>query len=283
MNHDSVVRPHFDRAYIHALAASYEWTENALGWISPGFAAKVKRYHPDADDRKRLTADQQASIYVSEWVVSPTDLTVDGHWNGNRSSYPAAFFKYVAEWAVLAKDSVYVRTFKEKKVYAALAKDLYTDKAAQMPPFKTYPTTGRVLGMRTLNVHANSAITGTDSYFGTLVATNVGNGNYEYRDAAQFHRPRTDVPWLQLVFVPTTQNTIDLQYTLWNEWNTTNNDQVPIHGRKKTLSFRYNLDNATCSGDISGAWSASNPYTTKGNGLSGVAVKMYFYTRIASP
>ena len=288
MNHDSVVRPHFDRAYIYALAASYEWTENVLSWISKDdFRNKVRDYTPP--DVAKLADDQQASIYISEWIINPINTAkLDGHWNGNRSGYAPAFGAFTTKW-VSSANSVYVNTFKTKKIYATLSKNLYTETVSEMPEFKVYPTTGTVFGMRTLKVHANSAITETDSYYGTLVATNVGNSDYAYRDASQFHRPRTDVPWQQLILVPAHQKSIDLQYTLRNEWaDWRKDDPVPIQGKKKTLNFTCHLANAACTGDISGGpWSKENPYTTKpDNGpfdVSGVAVTLYFWTLPAAP
>lgn len=283
MNHDSVVRPNFDRAYIYALAASYEWTENVLSWVSADFANKVKNYDPGSNADK-LAEDQQASIYISEWIENPLNKAdLDGHWNGNRSGYTLAFAAFTAKWTA-SSDSIYVSTFKNKKIYAALSQNLYTSNVGQMPAFKPYPTTGTVFTMRTLSVYANSAITGTDSYYGSLVGTNVGNGNYPYRDASQYHLPRTDVPWMQLILVPSSQSSIDLQYTLLNEYATTANQPVPIQGNKSTLKFTCNLANATCTGDISGGpWTQANPYSTKGNGLSGVLVKLYFWTAPVAP
>ena len=76
LNHDSVVRPRYDRAYVYALAASYEWAQNVLGWVSPGFAARVKAYNPSASDAKDLAYDQKASIYVSEWIENPAQHRV---------------------------------------------------------------------------------------------------------------------------------------------------------------------------------------------------------------
>ena len=283
MNHDSVVRPNYDRAYVYALAASYEWTQNVLSWVGPGFAATVKSYAPSANDAKDLAYDHQASIYISEWVQKPGNADVDGHWNGNRSGYLAAFLAFTAKWTA-SHNSVYVSTFKNKKIYSALSKNLYTSTAGQMPSFVQYPTTGKIFAMRTLNVYANSAFTGTDSYFGTLAGLNVGNGGTPYRDASQFHRPRTDVPWLQLTFVPASQRTIDFTYSLWNEWNTTNNDQVPIKGGQKQLAFRCSTADASCTGDISGGpWGQGNPFVTHGSGTSGVRVTLYFTVTPAAP
>jgi hypothetical protein len=284
MNHDSVVRPQYDRAYVYALAASYEWTLNVMSWIGPGFAGKVKSYAPSANDAKDLAYDQKASIYISEWIENPVNKAdLDGHWNGNHSGYTAAFAKFAAQWTA-SHDSVYVKTFKNKQIYAALSKNLYTSTVGAMPAFAQHPTTGTIFAMRTVSVYANSAFTGTDSYFGTLAASNVGNGGTPYRDASQYHRPRTDVPWLQLVLVPSTQPSIDFTYSLWNEWNTTNNDQVPIKGGQKVLSFRCSTANASCSGDLSGGpWTSSNPFETKGSGTSGVRVRGYFTVTPASP
>jgi hypothetical protein len=284
LNHDSVVRPRYDRAYVYALGASYEWTQNVLSWIGPSFAAKVKAYSPSSRDANDLAYDQKASIYISEWIENPLNTAnLDGHWNGNRSGYTSAFAAFSAKWTA-SHNSVYVSTFKNKKIYAALSKNLYTSTAGTMPPFTAHPTSGTVFAMRTVNVYANSAFTGTDSYFGLLAASNVGNGGTPYRDASQYHRPRTDVPWLQLILVPSSQSSIDFTYSLWNEWITTNNDQVPIKGSKKQLSFRCSTSNASCSGDIAGGpWSAGSPFEIKGSGINGVRVRGYFTTTPAAP
>ncbi len=286
MNHDSVVRPNYDRAYVFALAASYEWTQNALAWISPAFAFKVKNYAPNLQDAKDLAYDQKASLYISEWIQNPVNTaSLDGHWNGNHSGYAVAFAKFVLGWTG-AHNSIYVSTFKNKKLYATLSQNLYTGTVGQPPAITPYPMAGRIFAMRTLSVYANSAFTGTDSYFGTLAASDAGNGGYQYRDASQYHRPRTAVPWLQLVFVPSSQASLHLTYSLWNEWNTTNNDMVPIKGSQKTLSFTCltSTGTATCTGDIAGGpWGPSNPYTTAGSGTSGVKVQMFFKSILATP
>ncbi|HEY6236181.1 MAG TPA: HET-C-related protein [Candidatus Elarobacter sp.] len=282
LNHDSVVRPRYDRAYVYALAASYEWTQNVLGWVSGGFAARVKSYNPSSSDAADLAYDQKASIYVSEWIENPVNPgSLDGHWNGNRSGYAAAFAAFAAAWTG-AHNSVYVRTFKQKAVYAALSRGLYQPATVTMPAFTPYPTSGTVFAMRTLSVNANFSV-GNESYFGSLVATNAGSG-YPYRDASQYHRPRTEVPWLQLILVPANTPPIAFEYSLWNEYLTTHNDLVPIQGGKKTLSFRCSPSAATCSGDIAGGpWSAGSPYSTKGSGFSGVELKLYFTSTPAAP
>ncbi len=283
LNHDSVVRPNYDRAYVYALAASYEWTENVLSWISPGFAIRVKNYNPETSDACALAKDQQASIYISEWVsegkVPNRESELDGHWNGPRSGYFPAFAAFSYEWAK-SSDSIYVESFKNNKIYAALSKNLYTSTSGQRPPYKTYPTTGTVFEMRALSVYANVVnVVNVQSYYGTLVATNIGNSSYEYRDASQLHRPRTEVPWRQLILVPSSQSSIDFIYTLWDEWITTNNDPVPIQDSKTTLTFTCKVGNASCTGDISGGpWSSSSPYKTRGDGSSGAEVEFYFTT-----
>jgi len=278
LNHDSVVRPNYANAYVYAWAGSYEWARNVMSWVSSGFLNKVKAYAPSSSDAKDLAYDQEASIYVSEWIQNPVNkANLDGHWNGNRSGYAAAFAAFVAKWTG-SHDSVYVKTFKTRAVYATLSRNLYTTTTAPMPSIAQYPTTGTVFAMRTLSVYANSAFTGTDSYFGTLSSNNAGLKHW-YRDASQYHLPRTSVPWLQLMLVPTSTSQIPFSYTLWNEFGTTNNDQVPIQGGKKTLNFTCQTKNASCSGDVNGGpWTASNPYTTAGSGTSGVKVQLYFTT-----
>ena len=284
MNHDSVVRPNYDRAYVYAYAASYEWAKNLLDLLGGNFATRVKNYNPTPSDANDLAYDQKASIYVSEWIENPLNTSdLDGHWNGNRSGYAAAFAKFVAGWTG-SHDSVFVKAFKNFKLYEALSKNLYSGATAQLPPFKMYPTSGTIFAMRTLSVYANWAITGTDSYYGELTGLNLGNASYPYRDASQYHLPRTQVPWLQLTYVPPSQASIDFNYGLWNEWNTTNNDLVPIKGNQKSLRFTCKTTNASCTGDIAGGpWTPASPYTTAGSGTDGVKVKLFFATTPASP
>jgi hypothetical protein len=277
LNHDSVVRPRYDRAYVYALGASYEWTQNVLGWVSSGFASRVKTYSPSASDAKDLAYDQKASLYISEWIALSG---ADGHWNGNRSGYGVAFAKFILGWTG-SHDSVYVRTFKQKALFTALSRGLYQPAATPppMPAFTAHPTSGTVFAMRTLSVNANFAA-GTESYYGTLVPTTIGNG-YGYRDASQYHLPRTAVPWLQLILVPPGTSSITFQYSLWNEWNTTNNDLVPISGGNKTLLFVCSVASAGCT--TGGPWSQANPYVTKGSGFKGVELKLYFSSTPAAP
>jgi hypothetical protein len=284
MNHDSVVRPNYDRAYVCGYAASYEWARNALGWLSSAFKAKVLTYAPSAADASDLAFDQKASIYISEWVENPVNVgSLDGHWNGNRSGYAGAFALFAAAW-IANHDSIFVASFKTQKIYAALSKNLYTTTTATMPAMTAYPRTGTVFAMRTVSVYANSAITGTDSYYGQLVATNMLNGDSPYRDASQYHLPRTSVPWLQLMWVKPGQNVVSMKYTLWNEFGNTNNDMVPIKGTANTLTFTCTVSSAACTGDVSGGpWSAANPFSTTGSGLSGVKVVFYFTSSSAAP
>jgi hypothetical protein len=284
LNHDSVVRPNYDRAYVYAYAASYEWTNNVLDWLGSSFATRVKTYNPTPSDASDLVQDQKASVYVSEWIQNPlNESDLDGHWSGNRSGYAAVFAKFIASWTG-SHDSVFVKAFKNLKTYETLSKNLYSGPASGPPLLKAYPTSGTIFAMRTLSVYANSAITGTDSYYGQLAALNTGNGGYHYRDASQHHLPRTKVPWLQLIFVPSSQGSIDFDYELWNEWITTNNDLVPIKGSQKTLRFTCRTSNVSCTGDVSGGpWSASSPFTTSGSGGNGVKLQLYFTAAPASP
>jgi hypothetical protein len=283
LNHDSVVRAGYDRAYVYAYAASYEWAKNVLDWLGPAFRAKVLNYSPNSSDLNDLTIDQNASLYISEWISTPS---ADGHWNGTHSGYAAAFAGITAAWTG-RHDSIFVSKFKSAQIYSTLSKNQYTGRGSSSWPITPYPIRGTIFAMRTLSVYANSAITGTDSYFGTLSALNWYNANYAYRDAAQHHMPRTNVPWLQLIYVPASRpvTSVTFRYTLWNEFATTNNDPVPIKGSKTTLTFSCPpMLDAPCAGDISGGpWTESNPYATKGDGTDGVMVKLFFTSSPAAP
>ena len=200
LNHDSVVRPNFNRAYVYALAASLEW----LGLIrqaldaapgDPSFAARALTYSPP--NGQALAFDQQASLYLSEWVALDG---ADGHWNGDHSGDGVAWAAFAARW-VASPDSIYVRTFKDRAVYRALSQGLYAPYVGPDPPISPMaPLSGTVIDMRTAKVWANSNLTGSSSYFGRLTpiyAAGQGHARttaFPIRDAAQAHRPRTDTP-----------------------------------------------------------------------------------------
>jgi hypothetical protein len=280
MNHDSYVRPNWDRAYVYAYAATYEWIQNAVVWAraaNPTFPSTVMNLALSQADAAALASDRKASIYISEWVINPISLdTVNGHWQGNPSGNAAGFAAVLAAWGA-SHDSIFVNAFKVQKYFRLLSAGLYASAPVAQPAIITAPIAGSAFGMRTLSVYANSAITGTDSYFGELTPTNVGYGNYAYRDASQYHRPRTAVPWHALIVLPAHAGPVALHYRLWNEWSTTNNDPVPIQGGSTLLTFSCDPGTLRCAGNIAGGpWSASAPYVTRGTGTNGVEVKLYF-------
>jgi catechol 2,3-dioxygenase-like lactoylglutathione lyase family enzyme len=296
LNHDSVVRPGYDRAYVYAYAASYEWTKNLLDWISPGFKAKVLSYAPSASDLEDLTYDRQASIYISEWISTPS---ADGHWNGNRSGNATDLALFIARWTA-HHDSIYVRTFKSAKIYGVLSKDQYTGRSGRSSPITPYPISGRIFEMRVLETWDNDPFRPNPDhhYFGQLTAKSgdgqTPSGEHGFRDAGQ---PVGEVPWRQLIFVPGDVGSLKLTYSLWQEQGLSItvdptqpyaviNSRESISGARRLLQFLCVVASSktppgTCSGDITGGpWTESNPYTTNGDNAGAT---LYFTSSPADP
>ena len=289
LNHDSYVRPNWDGAYVVAYAASEEWIYNVELWAhaaNSSFLAGVFNLNLSQSDAKALALDRKASIYISEWVYNPFDPGhVDGHWAGNPSGNAPGFAAMLTAWG-LSPDSAFVNAFKVQKYFRLLSDGLYSSTHVTQPAIVPLYLQGRAFGMRTLSVYANWAFTGTDSYFGELTPTDVGSGNYTYRDASQYHRPRTDVPWNTLIVLrtPRDRSAVTLRYQLWNEFSSTNNDAVTIQNDAKVLNFSCVPLTLVCTGDISGGpWTAAAPYVTKGNSIYGVELKLYFTDKAIVP
>jgi hypothetical protein len=244
MNHDSVVRPNYNRAFVYALAASVEWIQQIQRAIdaAPGDPQFAKRALTYTAPNELLSRDQQASLYISEWVALKG---ADGHWNGNHSGYDAAWAAFTGRW-VISSNSPYVTTFKTSAVYRSLSQGLYQPYVGADPPvYPMAPLAGTVVDMRTARVSANSNLTGSSSYFGKLAATYAAGGGrpltaqFPSRDAAQIHRPRTDVPWEYLSFAPTSSQSVSLRYAVADETGLPKPQETPvaINGDSKAVDF----------------------------------------------
>ena len=290
MNHDSVVRPNYNQAYVYGLAASYEWLSQIAQAVAdaPGdstFLSRAMNYQPSGGDAAALARDQDASLYLSEWIQNPLNLaSLDGHWNGNHSGYIAAFTAFAAGW-VARPDSIFVRSFKDRAVYVGLSQGLYAPFAGPPPPdVVTTELTGAVVDMRTPRVCANFGV-GTESYFGQIVATNGGGDGHPagppgspIRDASQYHRPCTDTPWEYLTLVPVWSDSFDMRYSFWNEYGLPSPGQkaVPINGGSTELKFACALR----GGPVRCVWGnpgeqmqpLPNSLNVKGSGFQGVAL-----------
>jgi hypothetical protein len=288
MNHDSVVRPNYARAYIYALSASYEWVNQIYQAVAsaPGdrrFATNMLNYQPSASDAAALARDQQAALYLSEWIQNPVSPSaLDGHWNGNHSGYLGTFTAFALTWTS-APDSSFVRAFKDDGVYVALSRGLYEPATGQMPTLYLGYITGTVVDMRVPRVCANVSV-GTESYYGQIIATNgpgpgVSGGapGFPIRDAAQHYLPCTSTPWEYINLVPVWSNSVKLDYTLWNEYGLPSPSQtaVPIHGssREVTFSCTFRPQMGCAWGDTGGPQQAMPAsLNLSGNGFKGVSL-----------
>jgi hypothetical protein len=280
MNHDSVVRPDFNRAYVYGLAASVEWLAQVQRAVAaapgdPDFATRMLSYSPAPPDAAAMAYDQRASLFISEWIQNPLNLdSLDGHWNGNHSGYLAAFTRVAAAW-IAKPDSLYVRTFKQSGVYVALAAGLYAPYAGADPPFYPTPVSGTVIDMRTRNVCANYGV-GTESYFGSITPSN--GLNYPLRDAAQIHRSCVATPWEYLAMTGPPAGSISLTYSFWNEQGlpSPGESAVPINGGSAQVLFHCAIPPASGGcvwGDPGGRSQPMPPsLNLKGSGFKGVAL-----------
>ncbi len=280
MNHDSVVRPNFNRAYVYALAASVEWlaqiqqaVANAPG--DPNFTTRMLNYFPSPPNAAALGTDQIASLYISEWIQNPLNpAALDGHWNGNHSGYVAALTPFAAGW-IASPDSIYVQAFKQNGVYAALAAGLYQAYAGSDPPIYPNPLAGTVIDMHTRKVCANFGV-GSESYFGIIIASN--SQGYPIRDAAQIHLPCVDTPWEYIAMAQLPASSIGLTYSFFNESGlpSPGQSQVPINGGATSVAFQCALPPAGtgCAwGNVGGPMQPMPPsLNLKGAGFKGVAL-----------
>ncbi|HLY78402.1 MAG TPA: hypothetical protein VKQ70_03445 [Caulobacteraceae bacterium] len=288
MNHDSVVRPNYSRAYVYALSASLEWLQQIKQAVDaapgdPTFATRTLSYNPPS--AQALNFDQQASLFISEWVAVQG---ADGHWNGNHSGYGVAWGSFASYW-VTSPSSIYVKSFKDRAVYKALSQGLYKPYVGADPPISPMaPLSGTVIDMHTAKVWAN--LTGMWSFFGRLTpiwAAGQGQpltGEFSIRDAAQIHRPRTDVPWEYLTFARAWSPSVTLRYSVLDETGMPNPGEklININGDAQAVDFVCDTrPGATCVWGSPPAAKQPMPASLglKGNGargvaLSGVSVKL---------
>jgi hypothetical protein len=289
MNHDSVVRPNYNRAYIYAVSASYEWLQQLWQAVAaaPGdraFANRMMNYQPSQADAVALAYDQKAALYLSEWIDNPADTAaLDGHWNGNRSGYAAAFAAFALAWTS-TPDSIYVSTFKNRGVYVALSQGLYQKPTGSLPTLYPGFIGGAVVDLRAPRVCATYP-SGSESYFGQVVATNGAGPGYNggapglpIRDAAQHHLSCTDTPWEYLTLAPVWSNSVTLDYTLWDEYGfpgPPSASAIPINGAATDLTFSCTLRaDARCSWGNKGGTLQAMParLTLNGSGSKGVTL-----------
>ncbi|MEP6789498.1 MAG: HET-C-related protein, partial [Acidobacteriota bacterium] len=71
INHDSLIRPRWDEAYVFAYAASHEMVDALAKWADearPGFWTRVQETSVDKDGRKKLDYDIAALRSMSMWL-----------------------------------------------------------------------------------------------------------------------------------------------------------------------------------------------------------------------
>ena len=149
MNKDSLIRPHWDEAYVFAYVASHELVEAIAKWAddaSPGFWQRVQNYAADADGRKKLDYDITALRAMSMWL---NGNGADGHWKGNKSGSSRFFSAFSFKW-VPSVSSVFVKQMKNGTVPDALSANLYENIIPpQMPQMPKFSLRRRAIVIRT--------------------------------------------------------------------------------------------------------------------------------------
>lgn len=224
MNHDSINRPDHAKAYVYALAASYEWlsmVRQAL--IDQGgkdFADSMQTYTPAGGESGALAADQLAALYISEWVTNPNPFGdfVDGHWNGRGSGALAPLAAVTASWAALP-DSPFVVAFKTMGVPASLSQGLYSTTSGAAPSVPLSPTNVRLADVR-LGEVCSRRWDPAASYFGVVTPTVAGQRGYPIRSSALLHASCPKTNWQYLVPIPS--GDIAMNFALFNEYSAPN-------------------------------------------------------------
>jgi hypothetical protein len=274
VNHDSYVRPNWDRSYVFAYAASREWVNAIQTWVSevdPSFWATVRTFNVTGNDRTILNRDLNAAYRISEWVKTSEH---DGHWKGKGSGSRAEFLAFSAGW-VASPDGRFVKEFKTNKTFSLLTNGLDINSAptATIPTVPRLPLEHRAVIVRTLKVAEKDDVgffelkidpAGKADFYGKI---NVAG--QEFIEAMQLDKSSVSPSWMTIKFVPNSVGQIPIRYQLWDEDGAGRGDDDPVDINPKRgvrdLNFSFATNGHALSGDLNGVRdSEANPVNTAG-------------------
>jgi hypothetical protein len=269
LNHDSYVRPHWDEAYIFAYVASLQWAAALRNWAeeaNPGFWAGVQAFSGDtAQDRTDLDRDLNAAYRISQWVALKG---AQGHWKGKGSGSLAQFGAFAAAWMV-ARDSVFVKEFKQRRSYAPLLAGLLGNDAlrggaqisvpeGEPPAIPRAQFDNRAVIVRTTKVEEMPV-----DFFETKIDTGgkadfyakISISGQSFVEAMQTDRATVEPMWTSIGFI-SSDAPIAITYQLWDEDGglAGGDDHCDIHPakEKRDVTFQFNPATHQCTGDVSG-------------------------------
>ena len=294
MNHDSYVRPNWDRAYVLAYAGERQWVNQVKTWVSevsPAVWEQARSIQLHGDELSRLNSDQNAMYRISEWVKSGSE---DGHWKGNGSGVRSDFLAFSATWVALTLDSVFSEDFKNRKWHQLLAGGLRgaLDLNVNAPPPAAAPAIARfALNKRAVFLKTVSVrdLNGADRTFGlggdADMYARITVANQEFVEAMQLDKSFIRPAWTTIKFVDADLPVAIVHYELWDEDGVGRggDDHLDIHtdGRFKDLDFLYNMNTHQMGGiGIEGSFDApASPFIMQGTADDRARLEFFITTR----
>ncbi|MBV9217460.1 MAG: hypothetical protein JO053_14935 [Acidobacteria bacterium] len=273
LNHDSLVRPRWDQAYVFAYAASHEIVEAIAKWADetrPGFWKSVISYAVDTNLRKKLDYDVSALRNMSMWI---NGKGADGHWKGNKSGSKRFFSAFSTKW-IGSDSSVFVRQMRDGTASRTLSSNLYSGALPPpMPDLPRFSLQRRAILVRTLKIKQQSDSGNLRSEIGKLAApdyyarTRIGSQEFCSR-TIQGSSESID-PWQEIYFAALDDVNVPIRISVWDEDDIDSaKDQAtdinPVIG-KNTLDLIFNTATGQISGDLSGNFnSPETAFTSSG-------------------
>jgi len=294
MNHDWYGKPNWDRAYVHAYAASRQWANQARLWVNevnPAVWEQAKRIALTSKQLGKLSSDLNAAYRISEWVKSGSH---DGHWKGKGSGDSGSFVAFSAGWIAGTTDSDFVEDFKNRHWHQLLSGGLRgsLDLGVNQPPpssapqMTIFPISKRAVFLKTVSVKDLDNIDPAP-YDDADFYAKIGINNQTFIESCQNGRDNLSPPWITMKFVDAAIPVVAIHYELWDEDTTSGDDHLDIERRNglPNLDFLYNMNTHRVGTiGIDGVYdSTSRLLVTRGTPGDHAEVKMYITTRTLGP
>lgn len=286
LNHDSYVRPGWDKAYVFAYSGSRQWMHHIRDWVNevdPDMWSEALALSLPSGDLTALSADLAAVYRISEWIDVGEQ---DGHWKGNGSGSNTEFLAFTTMWTA-SPDSIFVDHFKEDRWFESLIVGLDSGRAPTQP----VPDIRSVLMDKKAVIVRSLSVKEDDTRFFERAIDPGGEPDFyasitiagqRFIEAMQLERASIRPSWTSIKFVDSSETTIPIQYELWDEDGGTGGDDdlCDIYpGTGYTLDFSLNTDSLSLSGDVQGIHnSAETVVISKGNASDRAEVS-FFVTR----
>ena len=260
VNKDSLIRPHWDEAYVFAYAASHELVEAVAKWAdeaNPGFWHRVQMYAADADGHKKLDYDITALRSMSMWL---NGNGADGHWKGNKSGSSRFFSAFSLKW-IPSASSVFVKQMKNGSVPDALSSNLYENiippPMPQMSKF-SLRRTAVIVKTTLIKERADGGIlqTAVSKIGAPDFYSRITIGQQEFWGRTMQGSRESADPWFEIYFSDSDDLVIPIKLSVWDEDNIDSAKDTPFDINqltgKSTLDLVFSPASGLTSGDVSG-------------------------------